>query len=214
MLVKIYYLLLLFLLSTAALILRSSATTLRIHRHLVHHMREPTPSSPMEAHQPGDDGDATTTGAEEEDQGGREQPRQAGGDIASAMARAAEAHPDDIDKQIEVALQCPCVEDMMTSPCKETFVDSFTCFMKSDHHEVKGYDCVEQFERFQACLVANPGVIGAYWPRSTCARGHSRDAHSCSPVLTRAWRFARSPDDFVTGNIEEEARRGDDDGAR
>ena len=43
----------------------------------------------MEAHQPGDDGDATTTGAEEEDQGGREQPRQAGGDIASAMARAA-----------------------------------------------------------------------------------------------------------------------------
>ena len=143
-------------------------------------MREPTPSSPMEAHQPGDDGDATTTGAEEEDQGGREQPRQAGGDIASAMARAAEAHPDDIDKQIEVALQCPCVEDMMTSPCKETFVDSFTCFMKSDHHEVKGYDCVEQFERFQACLVANPGVIGAYWPRSTCARGHSRDAHSCS----------------------------------
>lgn len=142
-------------------------------------MREPTPSIPVEAHQPGDDGDATTT-RPDEDQGGGEQPRQAGGDIASAMARAAEAHPDDIDKQIEVALQCPCVEDMMTSPCKETFVDSFTCFMKSDHHEVKGYDCVEQFESFQACLVANPGVIGAYWPRSTCARGHSRDAHSCS----------------------------------
>lgn len=79
-------------------------------------------------------------------------------DISSAVARAAESHPDDIDKQIEVALQCPCVEDMMTSPCKDTFVDSFSCFMKSNE-EIKGYDCVEHFERFQACLVANPGII-------------------------------------------------------
>jgi len=79
--------------------------------------------------------------------------------LSEELARAAEQHPDDVDKQIEAALQCPCVEDMLQSPCKDTFVSSFTCFMKSDHPEVKGYDCVEHFERFQECLVANPGVI-------------------------------------------------------
>lgn len=85
-----------------------------------------------------------------------------GQELSEAVARAAEEHPGDIDKQIEAALQCPCVEDMMTSPCKDTFVESFTCFMKSEHPEAKGYDCVLHFERFQACLTTNPGVIDQF----------------------------------------------------
>ena len=83
-------------------------------------------------------------------------------ELSEAVARAAEEHPGDIDRQIEVALQCPCVEDMMTSPCKDTFVDSFSCFMKSEHPEAKGYDCVSHFERFQECLTTNPGVIDQF----------------------------------------------------
>ncbi len=95
------------------------------------------------------------------EEGGKEGGK-AGQELSEAVARAAEEHPGDIDKQIEVALQCPCVEDMMTSPCKDTFVDSFTCFMKSEHPEAKGYDCVSHFERFQECLTTNPGVIDQF----------------------------------------------------
>ena len=51
------------------------------------------------------------------------------------------------------------VEDMMNGPCKDSFEDSFRCFMKSQHPEVKGYDCLEHFEGFQACLAKNPGQI-------------------------------------------------------
>lgn len=102
--------------------------------------------------------------------------------LSEEIDKAAGQYPDDIDKQIEIALQCPCVgmyadmcifllgcrstckfymtsEDMMNGPCKDSFVDSFTCFMKSDHPEVKGYDCVSHFERFQECLSSHPEHI-------------------------------------------------------
>ncbi|KAI8112849.1 hypothetical protein M9434_004169 [Picochlorum sp. BPE23] len=88
-----------------------------------------------------------------------EQEEQEGGvfdSLAEEMDKAAEAHPHDIDKQIEMALECPCVEDMMQGPCKDSFVDSFSCFMKSTHSEVKGYDCIEHFEKFQKCLEKHP----------------------------------------------------------
>ena len=96
------------------------------------------------------------------EEGGKEGGKAGQEELSEAVARAAEEHPGDIDRQIEVALQCPCVEDMMTSPCKDTFVDSFTCFMKSEHPEAKGYDCVSHFERFQECLTTNPGVIDQF----------------------------------------------------
>lgn len=44
----------------------------------------------------------------------------------------------------------------MNGPCKDSFVDSFSCFMKSTHPEVKGYDCIEHFEKFQECLNKHP----------------------------------------------------------
>ena len=47
-------------------------------------------------------------------------------------------------------------EDMMRGPCKDSFVASFSCFMKSTHPEVKGYDCIEHFEKFQVCLEKHP----------------------------------------------------------
>lgn len=43
----------------------------------------------------------------------------------------------------------------MTGPCGESFKQSFSCFMRSTE-EVKGVDCVEQFEGFQKCLQSNP----------------------------------------------------------
>lgn len=59
-----------------------------------------------------------------------------------------------------------CVEDMMNGPCRESFEDSFRCFMKSEHPEVKGYDCLEHFEGFQACLANNPGHIEEFLLRN------------------------------------------------
>lgn len=42
-----------------------------------------------------------------------QQEEQGGGGVfeslAEEMGKAAETHPDDIDKQIEMALECPCV---------------------------------------------------------------------------------------------------------
>ena len=54
---------------------------------------------------------------------------------------------------------CPYAEDMMNGPCKDSFESSFRCFMKSEHPEVKGYDCLEHFEGFQACLAKNPSHL-------------------------------------------------------
>lgn len=106
--------------------------------------------------------DLSKQGRQQDDQQDQELGSPPREELSEAVARAAEEHPEDIDKQIEVALQCPCVEDMMKSPCKDTFVDSFTCFMKSEHPEAKGYDCVEHFERFQECLTKNPAVIDQF----------------------------------------------------
>eukprot|EP00890_Picochlorum_soloecismus_P000607 jgi/Picsp_1/1547/NSC_05025-R1_coiled-coil-helix-coiled-coil-helix domain-containing protein 4 len=61
----------------------------------------------------------------------------------------------DVEKQIEIALECPCVADLVQGPCSDSFKDSFSCFMRSQH-ETKGMDCITQFEGFQACLHRNP----------------------------------------------------------
>lgn len=45
--------------------------------------------------------------------------------------------------------------DLVQGPCSDSFKDSFSCFMRSQH-ETKGLDCISQFEGFQACLHRNP----------------------------------------------------------
>lgn len=47
-----------------------------------------------------------------------------------------------LDRRIEEALDCPCVEDLKAGPCGELFVSAFTCLHKS-RAEPKGCDCLD-----------------------------------------------------------------------
>ena len=49
-------------------------------------------------------------------------------------------------------------EDLVHGPCSETFIASFSCFMRSNE-EVKGLDCVELFSKFQDCLKEHPEQV-------------------------------------------------------
>jgi hypothetical protein len=48
---------------------------------------------------------------------------------------------EQLDRRIEQALECPCVDDLKSGPCGELFVTTFTCYHKS-RAEPKGCDCL------------------------------------------------------------------------
>lgn len=73
--------------------------------------------------------------------------------MAEALAQA--DGEDDVEKQIEAALACPCLGDLKEGACGPTFVHAFGCFIRSEHED-KGMDCLEQFKAFQVCLQKNP----------------------------------------------------------
>ncbi|EFN58569.1 hypothetical protein CHLNCDRAFT_140714 [Chlorella variabilis] len=90
--------------------------------------------------------------------------------MAEALAQA--DGEDDVEKQIEAALACPClgelrrphwclpfarrtIRDLKEGACGPTFVHAFGCFIRSEHED-KGMDCLEQFKAFQVCLQKNP----------------------------------------------------------
>jgi intermembrane space import and assembly protein 40 len=94
---------------------------------------------------------------------------------------------EDIEKQIEQALNCPCIGafhhalpshssspnkpetthlpaplfragDLKEGPCGQTFVTAFSCYIRSSHPE-KGMDCLDQFKGFQECLKQHPDHV-------------------------------------------------------
>eukprot|EP00118_Oscarella_pearsei_P026537 m.310055 g.310055 ORF g.310055 m.310055 type:complete len:147 (+) comp49372_c0_seq1:79-519(+) len=54
----------------------------------------------------------------------------------------------------EINWDCPCLGGLASSPCAETFRESFTCFYYSTE-EAKGSDCLPQFVAFKDCMDAN-----------------------------------------------------------
>ncbi|RLM64235.1 coiled-coil-helix-coiled-coil-helix domain-containing protein 4 [Panicum miliaceum] len=66
---------------------------------------------------------------------------------SSLEALAAEAMSFDegdteesIDEKIQKALECPCVADLKNGPCGGSFVDAFSCFLRSTEEEK---DCIK-----------------------------------------------------------------------
>lgn len=55
---------------------------------------------------------------------------------------------EELDREVEEALACPCVADLRDGACGEAFVNSFSCFIKSKEEE-KGMDCLESFQALQ-----------------------------------------------------------------
>ena len=54
----------------------------------------------------------------------------------------------------------PAAADLREGPCGPTFVDAFSCYIRSDHEE-KGMDCLDDFKVFQECLKRHPGHVEA-----------------------------------------------------
>jgi hypothetical protein len=64
---------------------------------------------------------------------------------------------EQLDRRIEQALECPCVDDLKSGPCGELFVTTFTCYHKS-RAEPKGCDCLTVSLAF-AVSTAPPAAI-------------------------------------------------------
>jgi len=72
---------------------------------------------------------------------------------AIEVARSAE----DIEKEIETALSCPCVSDLKEGPCGKQFVLSFSCFLRHSHEpENQLHKCIDAFNDLQECMLQHP----------------------------------------------------------
>eukprot|EP00123_Amoebidium_parasiticum_P019423 comp25252_c0_seq1/m.46979 comp25252_c0_seq1/g.46979 ORF comp25252_c0_seq1/g.46979 comp25252_c0_seq1/m.46979 type:complete len:124 (-) comp25252_c0_seq1:148-519(-) len=59
----------------------------------------------------------------------------------------------------EIDWDCPCLQGMAYGACGAEFREAFSCFVKSTA-EPKGLDCVESFEKMQACVAQHPELYG------------------------------------------------------
>ncbi|KAK4526755.1 hypothetical protein GAYE_SCF27MG4672 [Galdieria yellowstonensis] len=59
------------------------------------------------------------------------------------------------EREIEEALNCPCIQKMKEGSCGEQFIAAYRCFLESET-EPKGSDCVEYFSSMQKCMVEHP----------------------------------------------------------
>lgn len=71
----------------------------------------------------------------------------------------------------EINWNCPCFGGMASGPCGESFKSAFACFHYSTD-EIKGSDCVEQFQAMQACVQKYPDV---YPQEENEANGENKD---------------------------------------
>ncbi|WIA29492.1 hypothetical protein OEZ86_011993 [Tetradesmus obliquus] len=82
-----------------------------------------------------------------------------GPDSCSVSSKPADVEEEEqLDRRIEQALECPCVDDLKSGPCGELFVTTFTCYHKS-RAEPKGCDCLTVSLAFAECLRRHPEVL-------------------------------------------------------
>eukprot|EP00239_Pterosperma_sp_CCMP1384_P004769 CAMPEP_0197856836 /NCGR_PEP_ID=MMETSP1438-20131217/29327_1 /TAXON_ID=1461541 /ORGANISM="Pterosperma sp., Strain CCMP1384" /LENGTH=121 /DNA_ID=CAMNT_0043472429 /DNA_START=104 /DNA_END=469 /DNA_ORIENTATION=- len=72
--------------------------------------------------------------------------------MAEAMKKAEEE--EDVEKQVQAALDCPCVADLKEGVCGPNFIEAFSCFIRSTEEE-KGSDCLPAFQGLQMCMFNN-----------------------------------------------------------
>ena len=66
-----------------------------------------------------------------------------------------------LDKQIDEALACPCVDGLRDGPCGPVFVSAFKCFIKSTDEE-KGSECKLPYQDLQACMGKHPDAFAEF----------------------------------------------------
>lgn len=92
----------------------------------------------------------------------------------------------------EINWNCPCLEGMASGPCGESFKSAFACFHYSTD-EIKGSDCIEQFQAMQECVQNYPDV---YPQEENEAEGEDKDEDKS--------------DFYEEGKEDEEGREGED----
>ena len=57
---------------------------------------------------------------------------------------------DEVKRKIDEALACTCVDDLKDGPCGDSFVEAFSCFIRSQHKSLevrrnlkKLFSCIE-----------------------------------------------------------------------
>eukprot|EP00897_Mesotaenium_endlicherianum_P005477 jgi/Mesen1/4958/ME000248S04240 len=93
-----------------------------------------------------------------EDREGDKAEQSGAGSVFEALAAEAGGEGEeelDDDERARRALACPCVAELRDGPCGESFVEAFTCYIKSKADE-KGSDCIKPFLAMQTCIQAHP----------------------------------------------------------
>ncbi|EGV97712.1 Mitochondrial intermembrane space import and assembly protein 40 [Cricetulus griseus] len=57
----------------------------------------------------------------------------------------------------DINWNCPCLGGMASGPCGEQFKSAFSCFHYSKE-EIKGSDCIDQFQAMQECMQKYPDL--------------------------------------------------------
>ncbi|WZN64171.1 mitochondrial intermembrane space import and assembly protein 40 [Chloropicon roscoffensis] len=61
---------------------------------------------------------------------------------------------NEVKRKIDEALACTCVDDLKEGPCGDSFVEAFSCFIRSQRLE--DTDCSEGFGKLKECMIRNP----------------------------------------------------------
>ena len=76
--------------------------------------------------------------------------------------------PEQVERNIQEALACPCIADFRDGPCGPSFVAAFSCFLRSTGASegsnnsggggggANAPECLGAFEAMQACMVKHP----------------------------------------------------------
>ena len=90
----------------------------------------------------------------------------------------------DLERQVQEALSCPCVDHIKSGPCSASFVQAFTCYLKSQASpEVRGRGCrsCSRWRCLTGACAGSGGVPGG-------VQGHA-EVHGQAPAsLCRAGR--------------------------
>ena len=80
--------------------------------------------------------------------------------------------PEQVERNVQEALACPCIADFRDGPCGPSFVAAFSCFLRSTSSQqaattgagsgggggggANAPECLGAFEAMQACMVKHP----------------------------------------------------------
>ena len=67
----------------------------------------------------------------------------------------------DLDGEVARALACPCIADLRDGPCGTSFVQAFSCFVKTKAED-KGTVCFEPYQDMQACMMKHPDAFADF----------------------------------------------------